>query len=126
MKKRDVIMNRKQQPGNIPSSAEAEGKRGSAEEGFEKGRGMAGTVVGVGSSAGGLEGFRLLLAHVPPNTGFALVLVQHLDAKDYSVLLKILGRTAQMPVSEASDGTAIEPNRIYVMPPNAELTIANR
>jgi chemotaxis response regulator CheB len=119
-------MNRKQQPGNIPSSAEAEGKRGSAEEGSEKGRGMAGTVVGIGSSAGGFEAFRLLLAHVPPNTGFAVVLVQHLDAKDYSVLLKILGRTAQMPVSEASDGAAIEPNRIYVMPPNAELTIANR
>ncbi|MGB7838193.1 MAG: chemotaxis protein CheB, partial [Terrimicrobiaceae bacterium] len=38
-------------------------------------------VAGIGASAGGLEAFVQLLKGLPPDTGMAFVLVQHLDPK---------------------------------------------
>jgi two-component system CheB/CheR fusion protein len=84
------------------------------------------SVVGIGASAGGLEAFRLLLASLPADTGLAVVLIQHLDPTHDSSLKEILGRASKMPVSEAMDGTPVERNHVYVIPPNTELTIANR
>ncbi len=87
----------------------------------------AGTaVVGIGASAGGLEAFKLLLAHLPADTGFAVVLIQHLEPTHHSILSEILGRATRLPVNEAADGMAVEPNHAYVIPPNNDLTIANR
>ena len=81
-------------------------------------------VVGVGASAGGLDAFTQLLQALPVDTACAFVLVQHLDAKHPSTLSEILGRATTMPVADAGDGVPVEPNRIYVIPPNVELTIA--
>ena len=83
-------------------------------------------VVGIGASAGGLEAFRLLLGGVPADTGFAIVLIQHLDPTHESSLSEILGRATSMPVAEAADGVPVEPNHVYVIPPNTALTIVNR
>src|SRR6186997_811604 len=83
-------------------------------------------MVGIGASAGGLEAFTRLLEHLPPDTGFAFVLVQHLDASHPSSLSTILGRATAMPVAEASNGVPVTPNQVYVIPPNTELTIADR
>jgi two-component system CheB/CheR fusion protein len=82
-------------------------------------------VVGIGASAGGLEACRQLLADLPADTGLALVFVQHLDPTHESGLAGILGRFTAMPVTEASDGTPVEPNHVYVIRRNTELTIAN-
>lgn len=84
------------------------------------------SVVGIGASAGGLEAFRLLLAELPVNTGFAFVLVQHLDPTHDSSLSEILRRVTAMPVLQARDGVAVESNHVYVIPPNTEMTIAQR
>jgi signal transduction histidine kinase/chemotaxis response regulator CheB len=84
------------------------------------------SVVGVGASAGGLEAFSLLLADLPADTGLAFVLVQHLDPTRKSNLSEILGRATTMPVREAGDGLMVERNRVYVIPPNTELTIVDR
>src|ERR1035438_867952 len=84
------------------------------------------SVVGIGASAGGLEAVRCLLADLPVNTGLAVVFVQHLDPNHDSSLSEILGRATKMPVQDASDGAPVEPNHVYVIPPNVELTIANR
>jgi two-component system CheB/CheR fusion protein len=83
-------------------------------------------VLGIGASAGGLDAFKLLLRHLPVDTGFALVLVQHLDPTHPSMLTEILGRVTRMPVVEAADAMAVEPNHVYVIPPNAELRIVHR
>jgi two-component system, chemotaxis family, CheB/CheR fusion protein len=80
-------------------------------------------VVGVGASAGGLEVFKLLLAHLPPDSGLAIVFVQHLDSKHESLLADILSRATTMPVADAADGMLVEANHVYVMPANADLTI---
>ncbi|GAO36155.1 chemotaxis protein CheR [Sulfuricella sp. T08] len=80
-------------------------------------------VVGVGASAGGLDAFTKLLKNLPADTGMAFVLVQHLDPKHVSLLPELLGRASSMPVAEITDGTRIEPNHVYVMPPNYSLAL---
>ena len=82
-------------------------------------------VVGVGASAGGLEVFKHLLAELPADTGLAIVFVQHLDPKHQSMLAEILGRAARVPVREAADGMPVEADHVYVIPANADLTIAD-
>ena len=82
-------------------------------------------VVGIGASAGGLEACKLLLAHLPADSGLAFVFVQHLDPTHHSILSDILRAVARMPVTEAVDGLAVKPNHVYVIPPNTELEIAN-
>ena len=83
-------------------------------------------VVGIGASAGGLEAFRLLLGALPTDTGLAIVLIQHLDPTHQSSLSEILGRAIGMPVIEAGDGMLVEPNHVYVIGPNTDLTIGHR
>jgi two-component system CheB/CheR fusion protein len=83
------------------------------------------SVTGIGASAGGLEVFKLLLADLPADTGFAFVFVQHLDPKHRSMLSEILARATAMPVREAVDGMPVEANHVYVIPANADLTIAH-
>ncbi|MBD2778419.1 chemotaxis protein CheB [Iningainema tapete] len=80
-------------------------------------------VVGIGASAGGLEAFTQLLNYLPTNTGMAFVIIQHMAPEQESVLSLILSRATEMPVHEVQDGMAIAPNQVYVIPPNASMTI---
>lgn len=80
-------------------------------------------IVGIGASAGGLEAFTHFLRHLPTDTGMAFVLVQHLDPARESALSDILSRATSMPVREVESDQPVEPNHIYVIPPNASLTI---
>jgi PAS domain S-box-containing protein len=80
-------------------------------------------IVGIGASAGGLEAFRQLLEHLPPDTGMAFVLVPHLDPKHESILAELLSRGTRMPVSEVTDGMRVEPNHVYVIPRNINMAI---
>ena len=74
-------------------------------------------IVGVGASAGGIEAFTQLFHAVPVDTGMAFIVIQHLDPTHESLLTAILGRATRMPVSEIVNNTAVEPNRVYVIPP---------
>jgi two-component system CheB/CheR fusion protein len=86
-------------------------------------RALSFSIVGVGASAGGLETFSQLLQELPPDTGMAYVLIQHLDPKHESMLTSLLTGTTPMPVVEATDGLSVEPNHVYVIPPNTNLGI---
>src|SRR4029079_9218157 len=81
-------------------------------------------VVGVGASAGGLEGFTQMLGALPADTGMAFVLVQHLAPRHASLLTEILARATPMPVTEARGELRVEPNRVYVIPPDHDLVIS--
>ena len=83
-------------------------------------------IVGVGASAGGLEAFKQLLAAVPNKSGNAFVLVQHLPPKHESMLSELLSKTAKLSVLDVTDGMAVVPDHIYVIPPNADLSIEQR
>ncbi|MGB7790914.1 MAG: chemotaxis protein CheB [Terrimicrobiaceae bacterium] len=82
-------------------------------------------VAGIGASAGGLEAFVQLLKGLPPDTGMAFVLVQHLDPKHDSKLAGLLEKATQMPVCEATDGMVLRPNRVHVMPSNVLMTVVS-
>lgn len=82
-------------------------------------------VVGIGASAGGLEAFTRLVRHLPPDTGLACVLVQHLDPSHSSLLPEILGRSAMVPVVVAADGMRVKGNHAYVIPPGAAMTLSD-
>jgi two-component system CheB/CheR fusion protein len=80
-------------------------------------------VVGVGASAGGLEAFTQLLRNLPTDTGMGFVLVQHLDPHHESALANLLARATAMPVEEVTNDLRVEPNRVYVVPPNTHMGI---
>jgi two-component system CheB/CheR fusion protein len=80
-------------------------------------------VVGIGASAGGLEAATSLLKELPSQLGIAYVLVLHLDPARESKISEILARTTPIPVVQARDGMRVEPDHIYVIPPNCEMTI---
>ena len=80
-------------------------------------------IVGIGASAGGLEAFSELLAHLSLDAAMGFVLVQHLDPNYPSILSEILSRTTRMPVVEVTHGMSVEAGHVYVMPPNTRMTI---
>ncbi len=82
------------------------------------------TIVGIGASAGGLEAVTELLASLPAASGMAFLLVQHLDPHHASMLVEILAKKTAMPVREASEGLIVEPDHLYVIPPNSSMRIA--
>ena len=80
--------------------------------------------MGIGASAGGLEAFTQLLRALPHNTGMGFVFVQHLDPTHETVLTDLLSRATRMPTSQVEDGIPVQPDHVYVIPPNHSLTIA--
>ena len=80
-------------------------------------------VIAFGASAGGLDVFKRLLGVLPCDTGFAIVIVQHLDPNHNSLLAEILARATSMPVHEAVDRVRLKPDEIYVMPPSVDMTM---
>ncbi|MBV9725061.1 MAG: PAS domain-containing protein, partial [Gammaproteobacteria bacterium] len=79
-------------------------------------------VIGIGASAGGLDALRTLFSRMPATPGFACVVVVHLSPEHESHLVQMLQPYTQMPVYQVMKTTLLEPNRVYVIPPNANLT----
>ncbi|MDD4930121.1 MAG: chemotaxis protein CheB [Gallionella sp.] len=80
-------------------------------------------IAGMGASAGGLEAFEQFFQAMPPTSGIAFVLVSHLDPSHASILTEILQRSTSMPVVEVQDQMKVEPNCVYVIPPNRDMAI---
>lgn len=81
-------------------------------------------VVGIGASAGGLEALEAFFGGVPADSGLGFVVVQHLDPTHDTILAELLQRRTTMPVAEATDNTTVEPDHVYVIPPNREMTLS--
>ena len=82
-------------------------------------------IIGIGASAGGLEAFELFFKNVPADSGMAFILISHLDPAHASMLAEILQRISAIPVAEAQDQITVEPDHVYTIPPNREMTIFN-
>jgi len=82
-------------------------------------------IVGIGTSAGGLDALSELLHHLPENAGMALLVVQHLDRSHPSLLAEILAQRTPLTVAEAADGQLVEENHVYVIPPDTSMTVAH-
>jgi two-component system CheB/CheR fusion protein len=86
-------------------------------------RGHLFPIVGIGGSAGGLDAFTKLLQALPNKTDMAFVIVQHLDPHHTSHLPEILTKSTSMPVRNVEDGISIQPNEVYVIPPNSTMVL---
>ncbi|MEO8545639.1 MAG: chemotaxis protein CheB, partial [Burkholderiaceae bacterium] len=80
-------------------------------------------IVGIGASAGGLEAFAQFFARVPVKSGLAYIVVQHLDPTQKAMLAELLQRVTSMNVREAGEQMRVEADHVYVIPPNAELSL---
>src|ERR1051325_3613395 len=82
-------------------------------------------VVGIGASAGGIKALKEFFARVEPNSGAAFVVILHLSPEHESRLAEVLQTSASMPVTQAIRTQTIEPNHVYVVPPNKRLEISD-
>jgi two-component system, chemotaxis family, CheB/CheR fusion protein len=80
-------------------------------------------VVGIGASAGGVQACREFFQHVPADSGAAYVVILHLSPEYESELAGVLQRSARIAVTQVSERTRVEPNHVYVVPPNHVLSM---
>src|ERR1700678_2249826 len=76
----------------------------------------------VGGSAGGLDAYTRLLRHLPSDLGVAIVIVNHLRTVA-TLLHEILPRYTEMPVELISERLLIEPNHVFIIPPQRDLHV---
>jgi two-component system CheB/CheR fusion protein len=103
-------------PESLPDSAPEPSSTGA-------GDGAVFPVVGIGCSAGGLEALEKFLSQTPANPGMAFVVVQHLAPAHPSALPGLLQRYTKLPVAEAVHGQRLEPDCLYVIPPDCDLAV---
>jgi two-component system, chemotaxis family, CheB/CheR fusion protein len=80
-------------------------------------------IVGIGSSAGGLEALQTLFRALPADSGLAYVIAAHLDPTQKSHLTELLSRYTEMPVVQIEKSLEVKPDHVYVIAPDQELTI---
>ena len=80
-------------------------------------------VAGLGASAGGIEALTQFFDAAPADSGWAFVVVLHLDPTRESQLSSIIQHHTQMPVVEIADGISVEANHVYVIAPDHDLTL---
>lgn len=107
---------------NTPASAltERAGKNDFPSQTFKN------CIVCIGASAGGMEAIHELFDHLPEDTGFSFIVIQHLSSDHKSLMAELLSKHTTMKVLEATENTAVEPDSVYVIPNNRNLTISNR
>lgn len=84
-------------------------------------------IVGIGASAGGLAALKAFFSGVPDDVepGMAFIVVQHLAPDHTSLLRELTQRQTKMEVLEVEGGMAVEPNRVYVIPPGRDMALLN-
>ena len=121
--KKPVKPERKQASSKRQTTVLAEPQGTPPEEGGQRSLQAAFPVVGIGASAGGLEALALFLAKVPAGSGMAFVIVQHLDPTHKGIMAELLQRTTTMQVVQVKDRTRVQPDCVYVIPPNKDMSV---
>jgi len=83
-------------------------------------------IVGLGSSAGGLDALKRFFNVMPADSGMAFILVQHLDPAHGSLMAELLGRCTAMRVVQVQADTPVEGDHVYCIPPGRYLSIDGR
>jgi len=78
-------------------------------------------VVGIGASAGGLKALQDFFDHLGSDNDMAFVVITHLAPQKTSAMDKLLAAHTSMDVQQVSDKTKVQPNHIYIIPPNKQL-----
>lgn len=80
-------------------------------------------VCAIGASAGGVNALQSLFRQIPDNLGLAYVVILHLSPDQPSVLSEVLGRCTSMQMHQVQHSSTLQPNCVYVIPPDRELVI---
>lgn len=83
-------------------------------------------IVCIGASAGGMEAIHDLFDNLPPDTGYSFIVIQHLSSEHKSLMAELLSKHTAMEVVEARENIPVQPNCVYVIPNNRNITISNR
>ncbi|MEQ9439453.1 MAG: CheR family methyltransferase [Cyclobacteriaceae bacterium] len=79
-------------------------------------------VVGIGSSAGGLEALNKVLSHIPDDADhFAIIIAQHLSPDYKSKMVELLNLHSAWKVQLAVHNTRPLPKQVYINAPGAQL-----
>src|SRR5256885_12428087 len=102
-------------------------KRGVMNEDSDADDGIASTpltIAGIGASAGGVRALQDFFSALPEKTGAALVVVMHLAPDHQSDLAQIIAGRTRMSVQQVESTATLEPDCVYVVPPNRQLVIS--
>ncbi|WP_052055516.1 chemotaxis protein CheB [Myxosarcina sp. GI1] len=80
-------------------------------------------VVGIGASAGGLNALKELFGRLPADSGAAFVVIQHLSPDYKSLMKELLQQHTEMIVYRTIEGMELQPNSVYLIPPDKNLTL---
>ncbi|GGH01573.1 chemotaxis protein CheB [Mucilaginibacter phyllosphaerae] len=83
-------------------------------------------IVGIGGSAGSFPSFEKFFNHLPADSGMAFIIILHLDPHHKGQVAELFQNYTPMPVMEAQDGMPVEPDHVYIIPPNKDMGIHNR
>lgn len=82
-------------------------------------------IVGIGASAGGINALKVFFENVPADSDIAYVVILHLSPDHDSKLAEVLQTAAKIPVTQVTEKVRVEPNHVYVVPPNQSLAMAD-
>ncbi len=82
--------------------------------------------VGIGTSAGGVRALQEFFENLPEDVNAAFVVIVHLDPAHQSELPNILAARTRMPVIQVTGRIPLQPGRVYVIPPNRQLVVADQ
>src|SRR5215469_11101905 len=80
-------------------------------------------IVAIGGSAGGIPALQSFFSGIPQNTGAAFIVVLHLDPQHRSELSAVVAARTKMPVVQVEKTARLEPNHVYVIPPDRRLQV---
>ena len=83
-------------------------------------------VVGIGSSAGGLQALEAFFSNIKDHPNAAFVVIQHLSPDFRSMMSEILQRKTVMQVVQIEEDMQIEPGMVYVMPPGKNILLEKK
>src|SRR5215470_3177257 len=87
----------------------------------EPGADKAPVIVAIGASAGGIPALQNFFSEAPQDAGAAFIVVLHLDPQHRSELSAIVAARTKMPVVQVEKTARLEPNHVYVIPPDRRL-----
>ena len=82
-------------------------------------------VVGIGSSAGGLEALQILLSKLSNDLNCSYIIAQHLSPTHRSMMVDLLARITNLPVIEVQNAMLIKAKTIYITPENTDIYVSN-
>ncbi|QDA61556.1 CheR family methyltransferase [Hymenobacter jejuensis] len=80
-------------------------------------------VVCLGGSAGSIEGLERFFRNMPADPDMAFVVVTHQSPDQQGELTQVIQYFTPMPVLQAEDGLKVQPNHVYVIPPDRDMSM---